>query len=80
MTTLEDVLQTTLGSLLHCRTPMKRMDPEELAARAPVQLDGRCTTIGAGKNPAPDEVATYRCMCGFTMDAPSVARDYAIAS
>lgn len=80
MTTLEDMLQTTLGSLLHCRTPMKRMDPEEPAAREPVQLDGRRAPIVAGRNPAPDEVATYRCMCGFTMDAPPAARDYAIAS
>lgn len=25
-------------------------------------------------------IATYRCMCGFTMDVPSLALDYAVAS
>lgn len=76
----DGALLATLNSRLHCRTPMKRMDREEPAAREPIQLDGRRTTIRSEKSPAPDEVATYRCMCGFTMDAPSTAVYYAVAS
>jgi hypothetical protein len=76
----DSALLATLNSRLHCRTPMKRMDREELAAREPVQLDGRRTTVRFETSPTPDEVATYRCLCGFTMDAPSITLEYAAAS
>lgn len=76
----DGALLATLESRLHCRTPMKRLDGEELTTREPVQLDRRRTPIRSENSPAPDEVATYRCLCGFTMDAPSVAMDYAAAS
>lgn len=76
----DSALLATLSSRLHCRTPMKRLVREELATQEPPRLDGRCTTVRTPKDPAPDGVDTYRCMCGFTMDAPSLAVDFAAAS
>jgi hypothetical protein len=72
-------LLVTLSSRLHCRTPMKLVDLEELSVRQPVQVDGR-GVIRFEKRPAPEGMVTYRCTCGFTMDVPSLAMEYAVAS
>ena len=73
-------LMATLTSRVHCRTPMKRLDRQEPTMRESAKPDGRRTTVRPTRVPAPGEIATYRCMCGFTMDALSLAVDYAVAS
>lgn len=75
----DSALLVTLSSRIHCRTPMKRMDRTESALRGSVRFDAPYGSGRLEKNPAPDGVATYRCMCGFTMDAPAVSLDYAAA-
>lgn len=76
---LDSALLATLSSRLHCRTPMTRVDRAESAMRGSVRFDARRSTSAAETNPAPDRVATYRCMCGFTMDVPAISVDYAAA-
>jgi hypothetical protein len=71
-------LLATLSSRVHCRAPMQPVDPEELSVRQPVHVDGN-SAPRPGKVPVPAEVATYRCACGFTIDAPSLAWGYAAA-
>lgn len=71
-------LLLTLNSRMHCRTPMQKVDPQELPVRLPVYVDGTAvvpTGIGAGS----EHVETYRCACGFTIDAPVLSR-HALAS
>lgn len=71
-------LLLTLSSRMHCRAPMQRVDPEELPVRLPVHVDG--TTVGpVGTGPVSEHVETYRCVCGFTIDAP-VLTGHALAS
>lgn len=77
---LDSALLATLSSRIHCRTPMKRLDREELPGAESLRTEGWRTRIRPEKNPAPEEVTTYRCMCGFTMDTPSIALGYAAAS
>jgi hypothetical protein len=60
----------TLNSRMHCRTPMQRIDPNELPVRQPVYVDGTgVVPLGAGA--AAGNVVTYRCACGFTIDDPA---------
>jgi hypothetical protein len=63
-------LLVTLNSRMHCRTPMQRIDPDELPVRQPVYVDGTgAIPLGAGA--AAGNVVTYRCACGFTIDDPA---------
>jgi hypothetical protein len=83
-------LLETLSSKMHCRTPMKRVDPDETPLFQPVHVDG-ATVIPAGTGASPAawsraaagpsaaSVETYRCACGFTIDVP-VATAHALAS
>ena len=71
-------LLVTLNSRMHCRTPMKLVDPEELPVRLPVHIDGT-GIITAGFGSPAGSTETYRCDCGFTIDAPAV-RVHALAS
>ncbi len=60
----------TLNSRMHCRTPMQRIDPDELPVRQPVYVDGTgVVPLGAGA--AGGNIVTYRCACGFTIDDPA---------
>ncbi|TLM75541.1 hypothetical protein [Pseudarthrobacter sp. NamB4] len=71
-------LLLTLNSRMHCRAPMQLVDPEELPVRQPVYVDGTTVlpvSVGAGS----EHVQTYRCACGFTIDAPVLA-EHALAS
>lgn len=68
----------TLNSRMHCRAPMKRVDPEELSVRQPVYVDGT-SVLPLGLGAVSEDVETYRCECGFTIDAPVVA-EHALAS
>ncbi|MBD1592826.1 hypothetical protein HC744_12370 [Arthrobacter sp. S1_S22] len=71
-------LLLTLNSRMHCRAPMQRVDPAEMPVRLPVHVDG--TTVGPlGTGPVSEHVETYRCACGFTIDAP-VLSGHALAS
>lgn len=79
-------LLETLNSRMHCRTPMKRVDPDETPLFQPVRVDGATVIpVGApspaGVSPAGPSpaVETYRCACGFTIDVP-VAEAHALAS
>ncbi|MDQ0692773.1 hypothetical protein [Arthrobacter sp. W4I7] len=82
-------LLETLSSKVHCRTPMKRVDPDETPLFQPVRVDGAMVIpVGAGSShaagpsrtsPSADSVETYRCACGFTIDVP-VATAHALAS
>jgi hypothetical protein len=76
-------LLDTLSTKMHCRTPMKRVDPDETPLYQPVLVDGaRVVPVGTrlpsaiGLSPA---VETYRCACGFTIDVPATA-EHALAS
>jgi hypothetical protein len=77
-------LLETLSSKVHCRTPMKRVDPDETPLFQPVLVDGatvvpvRAGSLSAVGSPA-GSVDTYRCACGFTIDVP-VAAEHALAS
>ena len=75
-------LLETLSSKMHCRTPMKRVDPGETPLFQPVLVDGG-TVIPVGTaspaGPSPAAVETYRCACGFTIDVPMAAA-HALAS
>jgi hypothetical protein len=68
-------LLRTFSSRLHCRTPMKRVDLEELSVRQPIRVEGN-SVIRGRKGPAPEGMVTYRCACGFTMDAPLIAMEF----
>ncbi|TLM87994.1 hypothetical protein [Pseudarthrobacter sp. NamE5] len=71
-------LLLTLDSRMHCRAPMQLVDPGELPVRQPVYVDGTTVlpvSVGAGS----EHVETYRCACGFTIDAPVLA-EHALAS
>jgi len=71
-------LLATLDSRTHCRTPMLRVDPDELPLSQPVYVDGATVLpVGAGSSSA--SVETYRCACGFTIDVPA-ASVHALAS
>lgn len=76
----DSALLATLGSRLHCRTPMKRLDGGERATGGPAPLEVQGTAIRPGKGPGSPGMATYRCRCGFTMDAPSTGPDRAAAN
>jgi hypothetical protein len=71
-------LLLTLNSRMHCRAPMQLVDPEELPVRLPVYVDGT-SVVPAGISAVSEHVETYRCACGFTIDAP-VLREHALAS
>ncbi|MCY1676190.1 hypothetical protein OVA06_16025 [Pseudarthrobacter sp. SL88] len=74
-------LLVTLNSRMHCRTPMQRIDPQDLPVRQPVYVDGT-GVLPAGPASA-GTVATYRCACGFTLDDPAFSAtvsDQALAS
>ncbi|MFF2346949.1 hypothetical protein [Pseudarthrobacter sp. NPDC058119] len=75
-------LLKTLNSRMHCRTPMKRVDPDELPVRQPVYVDGN-TVVALRPGSVPESIVTYRCACGFTIDDPGAAAalsDQALAS
>ncbi|MGX1162692.1 hypothetical protein FBY31_3246 [Arthrobacter sp. SLBN-100] len=83
-------LLETFSSKMHCRTPMKRVDPDETPLFQPVHVDGATVIpVGAGSpltvgSPSPADplgasVETYRCACGFTIDVPA-ATAHALAS
>ncbi|MGN7202517.1 hypothetical protein [Arthrobacter sp. SAFR-044] len=75
-------LLMTLNSRMHCRTPMQRVDPDELPVRQPVYVDGN-SVIALHPGSVPESVVTYRCACGFTIDDPGTAMtvsDEALAS
>lgn len=72
-------LLATFSTRLHCRKPMQRVDRERLPLDKALHVDGS-RPGRLPKGPAADDVVTYRCMCGFTMDAPSVAMALAAAS
>lgn len=76
----DGALLAILGSRLHCRTPMKRLDGGAPATRGPAPLEGQRTATRPGKGPSAPGMATYRCICGFTMDAPSTGPDRAAAN
>lgn len=71
-------LLLTLNSRMHCRAPMQLVDPEELPVRLPVYVDGS-SVVPAGIGTVSEHVETYRCACGFTIDAP-VLSGHALAS
>ena len=71
-------LLLTLNSRMHCRAPMQLVDPEELPVRLPVYVDGT-SVVPAGISAVSEHVETYRCACGFTIDAP-VLSEHALAS
>ena len=73
-------LLATFSTRLHCRKPMQRVDRERLPLDKALNVDGGSRPGRLPKGPAADDVVTYRCMCGFTMDAPSVAMGLAAAS
>jgi hypothetical protein len=69
-------LLETLSSKMHCRTPMKRVDPDEMPLFQPVLVDGGTVIpVGAASPAGPSSAAveTYRCACGFTIDVPAAA-------
>lgn len=65
-------LLMTLNSRMHCRTPMQRVDHEELPVRQPVYVDGS-SVVALRPGSVPESVVTYRCACGFTIDDPGTA-------
>ncbi|BCW81185.1 hypothetical protein [Arthrobacter sp. NicSoilC5] len=65
-------LLMTLNSRTHCRTPMQRVDHDELPVRQPVYVDGD-TVVSLRPGSVPDSIVTYRCACGFTIDDPGTA-------
>ncbi len=71
-------LLLTLNSRMHCQAPMQRVDPDEQPVRLPVYVDGT-TVIPVGIGAVSEHVETYRCACGFTIDAP-VLSEHALAS
>ena len=71
-------LLLTLNSRMHCQAPMQRVDPEEQPVRLPVYVDGT-TVVPVGIGAVSEHVETYRCTCGFTIDAP-VLSEHALAS
>ncbi|MBT2552078.1 hypothetical protein [Arthrobacter sp. ISL-5] len=75
----DDGLLATFSTRLHCRKPMQRVDRERVSLDMALHVDGS-HPIRLPKGPAADDVITYRCMCGFTMDAPSAAVELAAAS
>ena len=75
-------LLETLSSKMHCRTPMKRVDPDETPLFQPVLVDGATVipvSAASPVGPPPAAVETYRCACGFTIDVPMAAA-HALAS
>ncbi len=64
-------LLVTLNSRMHCRTPMQRVDPAELPVRQPVYVDGT-GVVPIGMAAVSENVVTYRCACGFTIDDPGL--------
>ncbi|GGH98556.1 hypothetical protein ACFFGR_21425 [Arthrobacter liuii] len=75
-------LLMTLNSRMHCRTPMQRVDHDELPLRQPVYVDGD-SVVALRPGSVPDSIVTYRCACGFTLDDPGTAMtvsDQALAS
>jgi len=75
-------LLMTLNSRMHCRTPMQRVDPDELPVRQPVYVDGN-TVVALRPGSVPESIVTYRCACGFTIDDPgavAAVSDQALAS
>jgi len=75
-------LLVTLNSRMHCRTPMERVDHDELPVRQPVYVDGN-SVVALRPGSVPESVVTYRCACGFTIDDPGTAMtlsDQALAS
>ena len=75
-------LLVTLNSRMHCRTPMQRIDPQDLPVGQPVYVDGT-GVLPAGPATAAGTVVTYRCACGFTLDDPAFSAtvsDQALAS
>ncbi|PNI07038.1 hypothetical protein CXX84_18685 [Arthrobacter sp. AFG7.2] len=71
-------LLLTLNTRTHCRAPMQLVDPEELPVRLPVYVDGT-NAAPVAVSALPEHVETYRCACGFTIDAP-VLSEHALAS
>ncbi|ADX71631.1 hypothetical protein Asphe3_04160 [Pseudarthrobacter phenanthrenivorans Sphe3] len=71
-------LLDTLTTRVHCRTPMQRVDPQILPVRQPVYVDGT-SVVALGTSEVSEQVETYRCACGFTIDAP-VLSGHALAS
>jgi hypothetical protein len=76
-------LLDTLTSRMHCRTPMKRVDPDETPLYQPVLVDGATVVpvsnrLSSAAGPSAS-VDTFRCACGFTIDVPAAA-SHALAS
>lgn len=71
-------LLLTLNSRMHCQAPMQRVNPDEQPVRLPVYVDGT-TSVPVGIGAVSEHVETYRCTCGFTIDAP-VLSEHALAS
>lgn len=78
-TFLDAGLQRTLSSRLHCRRPMELVDPDAVSPLQPLQVGGHSTGTGAGPATA-ERPVTYRCQCGFTMDADAFAQEFASAN
>lgn len=63
-------LAVTLSTRMHCRKPMKLVDSTEARIGSYMTIGAVSTLDSTGLVPEP---ATYRCDCGFTMDAPAVS-------
>lgn len=75
--TVDDGLLATFSTRLHCRKPMQRVDRRRVPLDKALHVDG---PRRMPKGPAAEDMITYRCVCGFAMDAPSVAMGLAAAS
>lgn len=78
-TILDSGLLRTLSSRLHCRRPMELVDPDEVSPLQPLHVGGYSISTGGGRQAAQQPV-TYRCQCGFTMDAEASVQEFASAS
>jgi hypothetical protein len=78
-TILDAGLLRTLSSRLHCRRPMELVDPDEVSPLQPLQVGGQSISTGRGRQAA-ERPVTYRCQCGFTMDAEASVQEFASAS
>ena len=77
-TILDAGLLRTLSSRLHCRRPMELVDPDEVTPLQPLQVGGQSST--GRRWQAAERPVTYRCQCGFTMDAEASVQEFASAS
>lgn len=76
----DSALLATLGSRLHCRTPMKRLDSGDPATGGQAHPEDQRSTVRPDRTPGVPGMATYRCRCGFMMDAPATEPDRAAAN